>query len=202
MKDTNKKLKVSQGLPDWKAYVDFMNNVVVYGLKDAMISSLRAMACQFDPIYLLSNNLPALMEIQMDLVDRRVMFLPEVGFKGTISQNLSANEAGKSNPQDAVTGGGSPLESGINNIVLGWINGMLGLSSAFKRLDSGEGTYLREILEAPEVQAQRSRVIRYLNNMEVHSYILKFFLLHFFKLNKLFSKIEKCQQTTWPISQI
>ena len=180
LKDTNKKLKVSQGLPDWKAYVDFMNNVVVYGLKDAMISSLRAMACQFDPIYLLSNNLPALMEIQMDLVDRRVMFLPEVGFKGAVSPNLAANEAGKSNPQDTGTGG-SPLDSGINNIVLGWINGMLGLSSAFKRLDSGEGTYLREILEAPEVQAQRSRVIRYLNNMEVKRFILSH-LIHSFSL--------------------
>lgn len=170
LKDTNKKLKVSQGLPDWKAYVDFMNNVVVYGLKDAMISSLRAMACQFDPLYLLSNNLPALMEIQMDLVDRRVMFLPEVGFKGEIANSPSAGDAAKANnPQDSNNNvvSSSPLDSGIKNIVMGWINGMLGLSSAFKRLDSGEGTYLREILEAPEVQAQRSRVIRYLNTMEV-----------------------------------
>ena len=156
-----------------------MNNVVVYGLKDAMISSLRAMACQFDPIYLLSNNLPALMEIQMDLIDRRVMFLPEVGFKGVVSPNLAANEAGKSNPQEVSTGG-SPLDSGINNIVLGWINGMLGLSSAFKRLDSGEGTYLREILEAPEVQAQRSRVIRYLNNMEVRITLFFYFRSFYF----------------------
>ena len=32
LKDTNKQLKVSQGLPDWKAYVDFINNIVVGGL--------------------------------------------------------------------------------------------------------------------------------------------------------------------------
>ena len=35
LKDINKKLKVSQGLPDWKAYVDFVNNIIVYGLIDA-----------------------------------------------------------------------------------------------------------------------------------------------------------------------
>lgn len=162
-----------------------MNNVVVYGLKDAMVSSLRAMACQFDPLYLLSNNLPALLEIQMDLVDRRVMFLPEVGLKGAPSQSDGLEAGGGSTRSTASGGGGSseaaaaagsssPLESGIKNIVMGWINGMLGLSSAFKRLDSGEGTYLREILEAPEVQAQRSRVIKYLNNMEVTPLLLVF----------------------------
>ena len=31
MKDTNKKLKVSQGLPDWKAYLDFVNDIIVGG---------------------------------------------------------------------------------------------------------------------------------------------------------------------------
>ncbi len=32
LKDTIRKLKVSAGLPDWKAYVDFVNNIVVGGL--------------------------------------------------------------------------------------------------------------------------------------------------------------------------
>jgi dynein heavy chain len=33
LKETNKVLKVSQGQPDWKAYVDFVNNAVVEGTK-------------------------------------------------------------------------------------------------------------------------------------------------------------------------
>jgi dynein heavy chain len=78
LKDTNKKLKVSQGLPDWKAYVDFVNNVVVYGLMEAMTASLRTMASQFNPAHLTANNIPALLEIQMDLVDKTVTFIPEV----------------------------------------------------------------------------------------------------------------------------
>ena len=148
LKDTNKKLRVSQGLPDWKAYVDFINNVVVYGLVDAMSSSLRAMAMQFNPQYLANNSVPALLEIQIDLVDKRVTFIPEVGhIEGA----------------DPTNG----YHSGIKNIVAGWINGMLGLSSSFKRLDSSEGTYLREIAEAPEVRLQKSKVMGFLNMMEV-----------------------------------
>jgi dynein heavy chain len=133
------------------------------------------MACQINPVYLLAHNLPALMEIQMDLIDKRVSFSPEVG-------------------QDELDSEGSTnIESGIKDIVTGWINGMLGLSSAFKRLDSGEGTYLREILESPEVQGQRSRVIKYLNNMEVkanklRSQFRKFEYLWLTNLNDLFAE--------------
>jgi dynein heavy chain len=46
IKDTNKKLKISQGLSDWKCYVEFVNNVVVDGLVDAVAASIRAMAAQ------------------------------------------------------------------------------------------------------------------------------------------------------------
>ena len=136
LKDTNKRLKVSQGLPDWKAYVDFVNNVVVYGLVDAMTSSLRAMAAQFNPRHLESNGLPALLEIQIDLVDDRVVFVPEVGLV-EVESSVTLSK------------------TGLKNIVNNWINGMLGLSSSFKRLDSSEGTYLRELQESPEVQIQR-----------------------------------------------
>ena len=43
MKDTNKKLKVSQGLPDWKAYLDFVNNIIVGGLKKIVVKSCAAL---------------------------------------------------------------------------------------------------------------------------------------------------------------
>ena len=46
LKDTNKKLKVSQGLPDWKAYVDFINNIVVGGLVQVIIVSLEILEQQ------------------------------------------------------------------------------------------------------------------------------------------------------------
>jgi hypothetical protein len=44
--------------------------------------------------------------------------------------------------------------TGIKNIVNNWVNGMLGLSNSFKRLDGSEGTYLRELIDSPDVQLQ------------------------------------------------
>jgi dynein heavy chain len=163
LKDTNKKLKVSQGLPDWKAYVDFTNNVVVYGLIDAMASTLRTMAAQFNPAYLELNALPPLLEIQLDLRDKKVAFTPEVGL---VEHDSSIHHTHHTHTQHTHQ---HEAESGIKNIVSGWINGILGLSSAFKRLDSGEGTYLREISESPEVCCQKAKVMRFLSHMEANA---------------------------------
>jgi dynein heavy chain len=92
------------------------------------------MSSQFDAAYLEKNVLAPLLEIQMDLVSKSVVFVPEVG----------------------LVAGGPPSgpKSGIKNIVEHWIEGMFGLSSAFPRLDSAEGTYLREISEAANVRDQ------------------------------------------------
>ena len=151
LKDINKKLKVSQGLPDWKAYVDFINNIIVYGLIDAAAASLKAMSNQLNPDYLIANSMPPLLEIQLDLVDKKIVYNPEVG---SVENNSSL---------------GSSKKNGIKNIVDDLINGMLGLSGAFKRLDTSEGTYMRELSEAPEVKMQRSKVTRLLNMTELNS---------------------------------
>ena len=41
MKDSNRKLKVSTGLPDWKAYIDFVNAICYEGLLRAATTSLK-----------------------------------------------------------------------------------------------------------------------------------------------------------------
>ena len=45
LKETNKILKVSQGQPDWKAYVDFVNNAVVEGTKQRGSLQLYSRTC-------------------------------------------------------------------------------------------------------------------------------------------------------------
>eukprot|EP00981_Chlorochromonas_danica_P014353 scaffold7822_cov179-Ochromonas_danica.AAC.14 len=72
---------LSQGIGEGKNKAKSLNwKSNVYGLADAMTSSLKTMALQFNPSYLESNNLPALLEIQVDLVDKAVTFIPEVGY--------------------------------------------------------------------------------------------------------------------------
>ena len=48
LKDSNKVLKVSQGLPDWKAYVDFVNNIVVDGLSRVVHVSMEKLLSLVD----------------------------------------------------------------------------------------------------------------------------------------------------------
>ena len=80
MKDTNKKLKVSQGLPDWKAYLDFVNDIIVGGLKKIVVKSCAALEQQLDPVHLAKPTaLGPMLEIELDLIDGAVKFIPEVG---------------------------------------------------------------------------------------------------------------------------
>lgn len=60
------------------------------------------MAMQFNPKYLELNSIASLLEIQCDLIDKEVIFVPEVGFVEDVKD--------KNN-------------TGIKNLVVSWING-------------------------------------------------------------------------------
>ena len=160
IKDTYRRLKISQGSPDWKAYVDYVNNVVCFGLIGAMHTSLVAMTTQFDPFFIEKNCLAPLLEVQMDLISKQITFVPEVGF--------------------VENGAASGPKTGMKNIVECWIEEMFGLSSSFSRLDLAEGTYLREIADAALIRDQLSLVNALLLNVEEHAN----------KLRKQFQKYE------------
>ena len=146
LKDTNKKLKVSQGLPDWKSYIDFVNNIVVSGLVDVQCVSVKALANQLSAKHMEVNGTPPLLEIQLDLIDTEIVCVPPVSAVASV-------------------GSKDPNKLGVFNLVKNWINGMLGVASCFKRLDT-EGTYLRELTDAPAIQVQRARVMKYLRQAE------------------------------------
>merc|ERR1712072_225417 len=67
LKESNKILKVSQGLPDWKAYVDFVNNIVVGGLAQVVIVSLASLLNEVDPVQVKKYDKSPMIEISMDL---------------------------------------------------------------------------------------------------------------------------------------
>ena len=48
LKKTNKALKVSKGAVDWKAYVDFINNIAVEGICDVVNISLKSLHAEID----------------------------------------------------------------------------------------------------------------------------------------------------------
>jgi dynein heavy chain len=112
LKDSNRVLKVSQGLPDWKAYVDFVNNMVLDGLARVVVVSLEFLHGQIAPGAAGQEKVP-MMEISLDLCGDDVMFIPDL-FETT-------------------------QKNGVRDIVNGWIRDFFQVCSLFKRVDTGGG---------------------------------------------------------------
>jgi dynein heavy chain len=125
MKESNNVLKMSAGHPDWKAYVDFMNDIVVEGVCNCMRMSLAYLLEQVDPGEIEKQNLGPMLEISLTLKDQLVQFKPVLRF----------NE-------------GKGLRDQINT----WINNFFTSCNICKRLDI-EGTFMRELHQDCNIQA-------------------------------------------------
>ena len=112
--DSNKILKVSQGLPDWKAYVDFVNNIVVDGLASVVLYSLDFVIQNTDSSLIKSKGRVPILEIQLDLKASKVVFSPDLG--------------------------NSEKKNGLRDIVNSWIEDFYLTATLFKRLDTSNGT--------------------------------------------------------------
>lgn len=152
----------------WKAYVDYVNNIVVTGVSRVICSSLECLCKQLDPSggsnsALLSNTaaggvssspgggsgvapvtkaaerLPML-EIKLDLIANRVQFNPSIG-----------ENNGK----------------GLHDTIQMWINSFFNVATAVKRLDSdGGGTYLKEMYSDMNISMHLAAISEYLEENE------------------------------------
>ena len=119
LRESNKVLKVSQGLPDWKAYVDFVNNVVVHGLVQISVKALQHTIEQIDPVIILKKEKQPVLEIKLSLVGSQVVYMPQLG---TTSRS-----------------------DGLHDIVDRWIDDFMQPGMLVRRLDSSNGTYVKEL---------------------------------------------------------
>ncbi|OQS01624.1 dynein heavy chain [Achlya hypogyna] len=133
LKDTLKKLKVSQGSPDWRAYVDFVNGIVEDGLTKVVLSSLEYLSSQLDSHNIETHDLTPLLEIELDLYGKDIVFQPPVG--------------------------SVPSKAGVRDVAQHWIEAVFHVTTLFKRLDTSDGSYLKELREHPEVQKRVADVI-------------------------------------------
>jgi dynein heavy chain len=125
VKDSNKVLRVSNASNDWRAYVDFVNNVVVDGLAQVLRTSLEYLYDQIDPASIQRDDKMPMVEVKLDLVSvkvddvrrEEVRFIPDLQASG-----------GK----------------GVRDLVNNWLGSFFNVSTQFKRLDN-DGTYLREM---------------------------------------------------------
>jgi len=126
LKDSNKTLKISAGHPEWRAYVDYVNNVVVHGLVKVVRVSLDWLDQQIDPEVILREEKAPLLQVCINLNNNQVSFLPSIFEED---------------------------RSGVKSSLHSWINDTFKVGAFMKRLDLNEGTYEKELQEDAEVKS-------------------------------------------------
>ncbi|ETM55018.1 hypothetical protein L914_01719 [Phytophthora nicotianae] len=126
LKDTLKHLRVAQGSPDWRAYVDYVSGIVEDGLARVILQSLGQLREQLDPKRIESEDIPALLEVELDLYGKDIVYFPTI-------QSTAA-------------------KSGVEDLIMRRMEAILHSSTVFKRLDSSEGSYLKEMRENMQIQ--------------------------------------------------
>ena len=118
LKESNKILRVSNASLNWRAYVDFVNNVVIDGLSTSITTSLEYLLNQIDPAEIEREEKLPLLELKLTLEgDGGVKFHPPLGYAD-----------GK----------------GIRDMIDSIVGSFLQISTLFKRLDA-DGSYMREM---------------------------------------------------------
>jgi len=128
VKDILKKIRVSTGHPDWKAYVEYLNEILLHGLCSAAAESVAYIAHEIDPSSITQEARLPLLEVDLALSGKRVLFAP----------NLER----------------TPKGDGIEDMFAQWIASIFSIGSLNKRLDCATGDYVREIMQSPEVMRE------------------------------------------------
>lgn len=68
LSESNKVLKVSKGAPAWRAYVEFINNILATGIAATIVESLKFLYGQVDPATAaLDEEFLPLLEVRLEL---------------------------------------------------------------------------------------------------------------------------------------
>jgi dynein heavy chain len=181
VKISNKTLKVSTGLPDWKAYVEFINSIVVGGLTRVASNSLKLLLERTDiPDSAMvdhtleeqdgddqsdddkkkkksqpqKNHVDPLMDADLSLsADGRVALTPGLNIVGPSIREGQTRRLNKV--------GGT-----IQKIISFWIDSMFQPATHVKRLD-GQGNYTKEMQGSMVVRVNVNRVNKAFSRLTV-----------------------------------
>ena len=121
---SNQVLKVSKGAPTWRAYVEFINDIVIDGLARTVCGSLESLNTQLDPAQISKDEIAPLIEIQLELDSSIVNYKPA----------LSASSGS------------------LHEMVENWTTSFFSVCKVVKRLDRADGDFIKEIEEAEQVR--------------------------------------------------
>eukprot|EP00435_Cladocopium_sp_Y103_P017644 s5473_g4.t1 len=80
VKDSSEALKVSKVAANWKAYVDFVNNIVIEGFVSSIAVSLQHLCEILDPLIIAKHEMLPLFEVKIELQDSKIIFDPPFQF--------------------------------------------------------------------------------------------------------------------------
>eukprot|EP00929_Paragymnodinium_shiwhaense_P077081 TRINITY_DN3967_c0_g2_i2.p1 TRINITY_DN3967_c0_g2~~TRINITY_DN3967_c0_g2_i2.p1 ORF type:complete len:4576 (+),score=1729.31 TRINITY_DN3967_c0_g2_i2:93-13820(+) len=141
VKDSSEALKVSKVASTWKAYEDFVNNIVIEGFVSSIAVSLQYLCEILDPLIIAKHEMLPLFDVKVELQGDEVVFEP--AFK--------INDPGK------VT-----LRSTIDN----WLKDFFATVTCMQRVDVKCGDYLTEVREHFQMQCLLSLVSELVDNTE------------------------------------
>ena len=146
LKDTVDHILPVKKSPEWIAYQDYLNGLIIEGIAEAIVASMNHLATQIDTHQNKLNQWAPMFDVQVDLVDREVVFNPpiESTAKGT----------------------------GIRDILMRIIGDFVSISIQMPRLDSGTGDYLAEINDRFDILHAMSAVTSHLH--EIHEQTVGF----------------------------
>ena len=152
---SNAELKVSKGAPSWKAYVEYVSEIVVDGLARLVGTSLQFVTDQVNPESIAKNELLPMLEIQLELVPPNVIFSPRLAndpsLEATRVASATLNEGGEQSAAPVIPIGG---------MVQGWVSDFFGVCKLIKRLDRAEGDFFNEVQEHEGIKFQVHTVTR------------------------------------------
>eukprot|EP00961_Rhodomonas_salina_P024368 328176-Rhodomonas_salina.2 len=132
--DSQKVLRATRGSAQFKAYVDYVNSVVIEGLANATHANCKYLLRQVDPEYLAKHDINPLLEIQLRLAGHGIIFSPELG----------------SNAE----------QTGVRDLALSWITSFHNIGMLVKRIDTPntDGDYLADIQDDTDVKFVVSQI--------------------------------------------
>ena len=126
LKDTMDHIKPNKKSIEWLAYQDYINSVIIEGITNAIVSSLKHLANQLLEEYNRHNDLPPMFDVKVDLIESQVCFDPPIS--------------------------SSAKENGIKDIIFRIIDNLISIASLIPRLDQNPGDYLMEIKDQFQVR--------------------------------------------------
>ncbi|KAL4450636.1 hypothetical protein ABPG77_000992 [Micractinium sp. CCAP 211/92] len=125
-------LKANKVAPAWRDFVAYVSEIVVDGLAKSIIASLNHLHTQISAEFIARNDQAPLLEVQLELAGPDIVWSPELG--------------------DAAS------EAGVHGMLLSWVKSYFEIGTLMKRLDSGKGTYVKELDEDVRIREALSAV--------------------------------------------